>query len=148
MFEFRLKNILNYRQHLYKNAQISLAIAQQQYQRIQKQREDLKEEIVRQDQIWKEKQSCGMGAAENCFYREYIQSLESRLATLDEQVAKAFNEVEQARSALLERKKEVQILDSLEQDAKQDYRTCQNKKEQQQLDELSIFADYNKNANN
>jgi len=148
MFEFRLKNILNFRQHLYKTAQISLAVAQQQYQKIHEQREELNEEINRQDQVWKEKQECGMGAAEHCFYRDYLESLERRLATLDEQLEKALNEVEQARQALLERKKEAQILDSLEQDAKQDYRIFQQRKEQQQLDELSIFADYHKHASN
>jgi len=148
MFEFRLKSILNYRQHLYKTAQISLTIVQQKYQTLQKEREELKEEITRQDQIWREKQACGMEAAEHCFYRDYLQSLERRLAGLDEELEKALDEVEQARKALLERKKETQILDSLEQDAKQDYHNFQQKKEQQQLDEISIFADYHKHASN
>lgn len=148
MFQFRLKSILNYRQHLYKNAQVSLAVAQQEYKRLQEEQKELVAEIERQDRTWKEKQAGGIRAAENSFFRDYLHTLEKNLAVVEKQLNEASNEVRKAREALLERKKEVQILDSLEQEAKQDYRIDQLKKEQQQLDELAVFADYHKNPNN
>jgi flagellar export protein FliJ len=146
MFHFPLKAILNYRQHLYQNAQVSLAVAQKSYEKLNDQRVELKGEIDRQDRIWKEKQLHGMHAVENCFFREYLHSLELRLIVLDEQLMQISKEIEEAREVLLERKKEVQILDSMEQDAKQDFRNGELKKEQKQLDEVVLLSDYYKNA--
>lgn len=142
MFRFRLKSIQNYRQYIYKNAQISLAAAQQQYQLLFSRREELKEEISEQNRIWKEKQACGIKASEHFHYMDYCQSLQQDLIVLDARLKDISDDIDRAREVLLEKKKEVQILDSLEEDAKRDYQNVLARKEQNCLDELVIIADY------
>ncbi len=143
-FEFRLRTLLEYRRHLLKNAQIALSRAEQHYQALLAEREQLRQQIAQQENIWKNQQLKGIPVAEHLLCVSYLQSLEQNLLSLETQLAEALNEVDAARNTLLQRETGVQMLQSLETRAREQYRYEELKREQKRLDATAIFADYRK----
>lgn len=142
VFKFQLQALMQYRLHLFKNAQIALANAQRNYQQAHAERDELKRQISQQKQIWKEQQACGIQVANHLAFRNYLGSLEQHLQNLDGQINELLRDLEQARKMLLEREKEVGMLESLREKAQQDYRHSTLKREQKQLDEIVIFSNH------
>lgn len=148
MFQFRLRSVQNYRQHIFKNAQALLAEVLREYQALSRQREELREELDQLETIWNEKRACGISSLEHGYYSDCLQALREKLLVLEGQISKTANQVNEAREALLIRKKEAQVLDSMEQEAKQDYRSSMSKKEQKLLDELIVIGTCHRNLDN
>lgn len=143
-FEFRLKTLLEYRQHLLKNGQVSLAQAQQRYQALYAERGQLKRQIAQQEEIWRKHQADGIQVAEHLSCIRYLNALEQNLLSLERQLADALGEVDAARDVLLQKETEVQMLESLQTRAREEYRYEELKREQKRLDATAIFADYQK----
>lgn len=143
-FEFRLRRLLEYRQHLVKNVQVQLVTAQQHYQVLYAERDQLRHQIDQQKQIWREHQAQGIPVAHHHLYIHYLKALEQNLLTVEGKLAEALNEVEATRKILLQRETEVQMLESLKTSAREEYRYQELKREQKHLDATAIFADYHK----
>ena len=143
-FEFRLKTLLEYRQHLLKNVQISLVNAQQQHQALCAERQQLLQLIEQQKKIWLEQQAQGIQVAQHLLCAGYLKSLEQNLLSLEKRIARASSEVAAIRETLLQRETEVQMLESLKTTAHEEHRKGELKREQKRLDATAIFADYRK----
>lgn len=143
-FEFQLSSLLEYRQHLLEDAQVSLANAQNRYQALCAEQEQLKTHIEQQQKELNDRQSRGIQVAEYVSCISYLKSLEQNLLSLKERAAKALGEVDAARNALQQRETEAQALEVLKTRAREEYRYQELKREQKRLDATAIFADYHK----
>ena len=143
-FDFRLKTLLEYRQHLLKNGQVALAQAQQRYRDLYTERDQLKRQIDQQEKVWRKHQAEGMQVAQHLSCIRYLNALEQNLLSLERQLADALDKVDAARDALLRKETEVQMLESLKTKAREEYRYDELKREQKRLDATAIFADYQK----
>lgn len=143
-FQFRFKVLSRHRQYLLSNAQTALAAAQRQYEGLESQRATVKNQIQEQTQLWEEKQAAGIQVTDYLSFRDYVQSLERQLLKLAGEIERARKEVDKARKLLIEKEKEVKILESLKEQEKEAYCRIESRKEQKQVDEVAIFRDYYK----
>ena len=143
-FQFRFKVLCRHREYLLKNAQIALAAAQRKYEELESRRESIKARIKEQTLLWEEKQAAGIQVTDYLSYRDYLQSLEQQLLKLDGETEHARTEVDKARAVLIEKEKEVKILESLKDQEKEAYCRQELQKEQKQVDEVAIFRDFYK----
>ena len=145
-FQFRLKVLLQHREYLHRRAQMALATAQRQLKDVEHQITKVKEEVRQQTLLWHERQSAGIQVTHYLAFTEYLQSLEQQLLKLNTEREWAAGEVEKARQALIEKEKEVKILESLKEQGREEYHHLELRNEQKQLDEAAIFRDYYKKS--
>jgi flagellar export protein FliJ len=145
-FQFRLKVLLQHREYLHKRAQMALATAQRRYDNVESQIRKLKEEVRQQTLLWQERQAAGIQVTDYLAFRDYLQSLEQHLLKLNTERERAVKEVEKERKTLIEKEKEVKILESLKEQGREEYHHLELSKEQKHLDEVAIFRDYYKKS--
>jgi flagellar protein FliJ len=145
-FQFRLKVLMQHREYLHRRAQMALADAQRQFEDVESQISNLQEEVRQQTLLWQERQAAGIQVTHYLVFRDYLQSLEQHLLKLNSEREWAARQVEKARQALIEKEKEVKILESLREQGKEEYHHLELRKEQKKLDEVAIFRDHYKKS--
>jgi len=143
-FQFRFKVLCRHREYLLKNSQMALAAAQRKYEDLESQRESVKVRIKEQTLLWEEQQAAGIRVTAYLSFRDYLQSLEQQLLKLDGETDRARKEVDKARAVLIEKEKQVKILESLKEQEREAYCRIELQKEQKQVDEVAIFRDFYK----
>ena len=141
-FRFRFKSILKQRKFLLEEAQTALAAAQSKYNRIASQVVATKEILARQWRLWEEKQRQGVGASVYLSFKEYIDTLERQLQSMEKELIEASKELGRRKQIVIERDTGVKMLETLEGQEKETYRYLQGQKEQKQLDDVAIFKDF------
>jgi flagellar FliJ protein len=145
-FDFRFKVLLRHREYLQKKSQIALAAAQNRYEELRTRKEEIRVHLEQLGQLWEKRQSGGMHVADHLSFRDYLGSLEQQLLALDGELERADQEVEKAKDALIEKEKELKVMESLEEKDRTYYQYEQARKEQRQSDEVAIFKDLHKKS--
>lgn len=144
-FKFRFKVLLQHREYLLRKAQIALAAVQAHYDQIAGRKEQMRlrmEEHIRQ---WEEKQIRGMSIAEYLSFEEYLKTLEQHLLQIEIELKQAALEVEKAKTVLIDKERDHEVIETLEEAEKEAHRYLQMKNEIKGLDEVAAFQDYHHN---
>ncbi len=144
-FRFRLQRLLKYRQFLLDQAQLGLLAANHRLRELERQRRQLQREIAEYRTRWKEAQQKGMDVASFLSYREYLQTMEARLPVLEKQLREARREVERHRRLVLERERDVKMLEKLQQRHREQYDLEMRRKDQKVLDEIVVLRSNREN---
>ncbi len=141
-FRFRFKTLLQHREYLLKQSQVALAVARHHYEEAEANRQRLMDHIEEHALQWEAKQLGGISVADYFLFRDYLKSLEQHLLTMEEDVKKAAREMDEAQKAVIEREKELKIMETLRDKDKDVWRYHQSKAEQRRLDETAAIKDY------
>ena len=138
-FHFRLQRLLKYRRFLLDQAQLEFLAADRRRREIEREKRLLKEVIVEYRRRWKVAQQEGMDVASFLSYREYLESLEARLPNLEKRLQEARKEVEKHRLIVLEREKDVKMLEKLRDRHREQAELEMRRKDQKVLDEIVVL---------
>lgn len=141
-FHFRFKSLLRKREYLLGEAQSALAASQARRDEI-----TLRLHTMREDQRhawveWQKQQQEAMAAGYFVVHTHYLTALEHQLLQLESELAEAEKEMEQRQLTVLERDKEVKVLQKLQEKDRFSYRNARLKREQNQLNEIAVFKDF------
>jgi len=140
-FQFRFAVVLRHRQHLLKQAQVALAAAQVQYDALESRIRAATAEIAGQVQALEAKQSEGMTVSDYLSHKEFLQSLERHLLLLKHDRQNALRLVENRKKDLLEKRKDVRMLELLEEKDREEYRYLLGKKDRKRMDEIASYQE-------
>jgi flagellar export protein FliJ len=140
-FRYRFQSLLKQKLYFFERAQLALAEARQAYQRVEAERDRCLEEIRSHNEIIETGREKGLPVLRYLTLMEYLAFLEQQLQTIEVQLQQAAREVEEKKNALLEREREVKMLETLEENDKRQYRYEKLQREQKQVDEVAVFQD-------
>jgi flagellar export protein FliJ len=143
-YRFRFQALLKYRQYLLTQAQADLASAMKLHAATQTLLEKTTAERDESLLLFQEKQRSGIAVAEYHLFRNYFVSLEQQLLQLEIELRGLSREVEAAKEILLQRQKELKMLEVTEAKDRSAFRKAQAKKEQISQNERSVIGDYRK----
>ena len=141
-FRFRFKSLLKKREYLLREAQSALAASQLRQEEIRRKLHSAREKQQDAWLEWQKQQKEGMGAGYFVVHARYLRSLEHQLLLMESELLEAAKEVERRQAAVLERDKDVKVLQKLEEKERSFYKGVQLKKEQNQLNEIAVFKDF------
>jgi len=133
-----LQSVLNYRTTLEEQAQQALALSRQQQQELIAAIATEQQELDGQDQVLKQRQEEGLTIAEIDIYESRIHHCRRRRAQLQEQLAGLEKKIVKQRAALLKTARDRQVMDKLKERQEAEFRREQERKERNQLDEISL----------
>jgi len=143
-FQFRFKALLQHRRHLLGKSQTALAAAIRRQQEVQAERERMVEKLEEQHRMWDEKRSRGMSSAEYLSFGIFVSVLERHLLQIDAEIQRAIDDVEDARADLIEREKDLKIIESIEEREREAHRAFISKRDQKRLDESAAVRNFHK----
>jgi flagellar protein FliJ len=143
-YRFRFQALLKYREHLLTQAQTELATAMRRYEtaRILVQRTTAERD--RNSILFQEKQRSGIKAGEYHLFQNYFVSLEQQLLQLESELQELAKDVEAAKTFLMQRERELKMLEITDEKDRAAFRKAQAKREQIRLDERSLMGDFTK----
>jgi len=137
---FRLKKILQYREHQLKVAQMELSSAQSAYQRKEKIRNAMIEERARAFNERRSKMNEIMHGAKNYLYNTYLNKIDRDILQTDMELIKEEADVMAKSEALKHANLKAKTLRVLKEKHQQNYRIWEARREQKELDELILFT--------
>lgn len=143
-YTFRFHALLKYRQYLLTQAQTELAAALKLHEAVQTLYRKTIAERDRSTLSFQEKQRSGIDAAEYHLFQNYFVSLEQQLLQLESELKELAKGVEDAKALLVQRERELKMLELTDEKDQAAYRKAQAKKEQVSLDERAGISDFRK----
>lgn len=143
-YKFRFQALLKYRQHLLTQAQTELATAIKHYEVVRRLHEKTAAERDQTVVSFEEKQRSGIKAAEYHLFQNYFISLEQQLLQLNSEMQELSKGVADAKELLLQRERELKMLEVTDEKDRTAHHKGQAKKEQIQLDERAVMSDFTK----
>jgi flagellar export protein FliJ len=141
---FRFQTLLKHREFLLKKAQIALAGALSRQESIRAGRLELLARIKDEGQKWDEKQKAGVSVGEYQSYSYFMRSLERQLLRFEGELRRVAQEIVQAQALLLEKERELNVVERLKENEREEYNTQRSRKEQGQSDEMAILKQFGK----
>lgn len=141
-FRFRFKSLLQKREYLLREAQSALGASQLRCDAIRRRLLSERERHAIAWSEWEKQQERGMEARYFVIHTRYLRSLEHELLQLESELAEAEMEVERNKATVLERDKDVKMLQKLEEQDRLSYKSALFRKEQNQLNEIAVFKDF------
>jgi flagellar protein FliJ len=143
-FSFRFQTLLNQRQFLLRKAQIAMASALSRRDSIRASRQELLTRIEEEGRKWDERQAVGVSVGEYQSFSYFMRSLERQLLRFDGELRRVAQEVVEAQAHLLEKERELNVVERLEENERESYNTQRSRKEQGQSDEMAILKQFGK----
>jgi flagellar export protein FliJ len=143
-YRFRFQALLKYRQHLLTLAQTDLATARRHHEAVRALVAKATAEREQTHLLFQEKQCSGIKVAEYHLFKDYLISLEQQLLQLETELQESSKGVDDAKEVLLQRERELKMLEITDAKDRSAFRKAQFKKEQLSLDERAIMSDYRK----
>jgi flagellar protein FliJ len=143
-YTFRFQALLKYRQYLLTLAQTGLATAMKHHEVVQTLHKKTTAERDRNIIHFQEKQQSGIEASEYHLFQNYFVSLEQQLLKLESELRELAEDVERAKELLLQRERDLKMLEVTDEKDRAAFRQAQTKKEQIRLDERAVMSDYTK----
>jgi flagellar protein FliJ len=143
-YRFRFQALLKYREHLLTQAQTELATAMRRYETARTLVERTTAERGRNLILFQEKQQSGIKAGEYHLFQNYFVSLEQQLLNLESELQELTKDVEDAKKFLMQRERELKMLEITDEKERAAFRKAQAKREQIRLDERSLMGDFTK----
>lgn len=143
-YRFRFQALLKYREHLLTQAQTELATAVRRYEIAQALVERTTAERDRNLILFQDRQRTGIKAAEYLLFQDYFVSLEQQLLQLEDELQELARDVEAAKKFLLQRERDLKMLELTDEKDRAAFRKAQAKREQIHLDERSVVDDFRK----
>ncbi len=144
-FKFRFKPLLQRRKYVFETAQLDLVAARNHHEHVRAARDRARNKIEELQKLIDEQQNQERGGINIAYYismKEYLQTLEQQLLKKEEELRQAAHQVEEKKKILLEKEKEVRMLENLEDKDRQLYRFAQLQSEQKQSDEVAVLRDF------
>jgi flagellar protein FliJ len=141
-FTFRFQPFLKHREFLLKKAQIALAGALSRQDSIRASRQELLARINVEGRKWDEKQTVGVSVGEYQSYSYFMRSLERQLLRFEGELKRVAQEIAQAQALLLEKERELKVVERLKENEREEYNTQRSRKEQGQSDEMAILKQF------
>lgn len=141
-FRFRFKSLLQKREYLLREAQGALAASRLRLDQIRRRLHSERKNHADAWNEWVKQQQRGMEARYFVVHTRYLTSLEHELLQLESELAEAEKEMERKKAAVLERDKDVKVLQKLEEQDRLSHKTALLRKEQNQLNEIAVFKDF------
>jgi flagellar export protein FliJ len=138
-YQFRFKTLTQYREFLFKKAQMEMAVALRDLEDNRTRHSHMQEQLQTEASQWEKRQCNGMGVAEFLAYRDRIQTLERQLLELEKEHQRLKKEVDRTKRGVLERERDLKALDILEEKERDAFTYDQKKREQGQIDEFAIL---------
>ncbi|MEN6389688.1 MAG: flagellar export protein FliJ [Syntrophomonas sp.] len=145
-FKFRLQTSLNVSLRREQVAREELQACMAEKERVEEQLVQLNNKLVRLEDRVRELGLAQPMSQEALMHREYLPVLHKQVRQMQVRLARAEERVENARTMLLERKKESQSLERLREKEWQEYRHELSLEEQKVIDEVAISTHYRKNV--
>lgn len=143
-YRFRFQALLKYREHLLTQAQTELATAVRRYEIAQALVERTTAERDRNLILFQDRQRTGIKAAEYLLFQDYFVSLEQQLLQMEDELQELARDVEAAKKFLLQRERDLKMLELTDEKDRAAFRKAQAKREQIHLDERSVVDDFRK----
>jgi flagellar protein FliJ len=143
-YRFRFQALLKYREHLLTQAQTELATAMRRHETARTLVERTTAEQDRNLILFQEKQRSGIKVAEYHVFQNYFVSLEQQLLQLESELQELAKDVEEAKRFLMQRERELKMLEITDEKDRAAFRKGQAKREQIRLDERSLMGDFTK----
>lgn len=134
-FRFRFETLLQYRDHLLEKARLDLSAAISTYESVKIRREAAERELKVQRRLLEEKRRAGIKMADYLLSLDYQACLEQQIAAMEEKLHELSEQVDSARAALIQREKEVRVLECLQERDAREYQKDRSKRMQKDLDE-------------
>jgi flagellar export protein FliJ len=144
-YQFRFKTLTQYREFLFKKAQMEMAVALRDLEDNRSRQKQMRDQLQTEGSQWEKRQCDGMGVAEFLAYRDRIQALERQLLDLEKEHQRLKKEVDRTKRGVLERERDLKALGILEEKERDSFTYDQKKKEQGQIDEFAILRDRKRN---
>jgi flagellar protein FliJ len=141
-FSFRFQPLLKHREFLLKKAQIVLAAALGRQDSIRASRQELLARIKEEGRKWDEKQMAGVSVGEYQTYSYFMRSLERQLLRFEGELRRVAQEIAQAQALLMEKERELKVVERLKENEREEYNTQRSRKEQGQSDEMAILKQF------
>lgn len=138
-FRFRFKSLLQKREYTLKEAQIAFAAARGHCEEVKRRLSFVRQTYKRSWQELQEKQQRGIEARYFLEHFHYLESLEQQLLSLERKLNEARMEMEKRQSAMLQRDREVKIMEELRDRERQMHSTATLKREHKHMDEIAVF---------
>ena len=143
-YKFRFYALLKYRQYLLTQAQTDLATAMRHHEAVRMVLEKATAERDENLLLFQEKQRSGIKASEYHLFQDYFVSLEQQLLQLERELQERAGDVENAKEVLLQRERELKMMEITDAKDQSAFRKEQSKKEQVRLDEKAVISDFRK----
>lgn len=143
-FVFRLQTSLNVSLRWEQLAREGLQACLAEKERLEKELIQVQEKLQRMEDYIRELGINNSLSPDILIYREYLPLLHNQVRSLQVSIEQAEEKVEEARSLLLERKRETQSLERLREKEWQDYLHELGLEEQKIIDEVATNAHYRK----
>jgi len=137
-FRFRFKSLLQQREHVYEEAQVTLARARQELAGLLDYRSRLQERMARQEKWLEEQAAQGIPASRYLAFRDACRILEQELLKVEEEIREADRKAREAQDGLLESRKDLKKIQFLEDKDRMLYRKEELKREQVRMDEIAV----------
>jgi flagellar export protein FliJ len=108
---------------------------------------ELERSISERDQnlsLFQEKQASGIKATEYHLFQDYFVTLEQQLLLQRTELEVLSRDVQQAKDELVQRERELKMLEITDTKDRSEFRRAQAKKEQLRLDERAIIGNFRK----
>ena len=136
--KFKLDSVLSYRNTLEEQAQQALAMSLQTQRDLLAGIAEQQKELQQQDRQLKLRQQEGLTIAEIDLYEGRIGHCRRRCAELKAELQRLEKKILKQRESLLQAARDRQVLDKLKERQEAAFRQEQDRKEQSQLDEISL----------
>lgn len=141
-YKFSMENILKWREDIERNNMEDLASIQNQL-RSQKAR---KTDLLREKEDIKSSKLRYRDISQLKYENLYMEKIEEKIKSQDKLIRDTKNKLEDVRQDFIEAQKDRKIMDKLKERDMEAYRQEVNKKEQKELDELTILKYKNQNV--
>lgn len=141
-YKFSMENILKWREDIERNNMEDLASIQNQL-RSQKAR---KTDLLREKEDIKSSKLRYRDISQLKYENLYMEKIEEKIKSQDKLIRDTKNKLEDVRQDFIEAQKDRKIMEKLKERDMEAYRQEVNKKEQKELDELTILKYKNQNV--
>ena len=138
-FKFRYESLLNYRRHLKDLAQIELARSMEEMAAAKKALNSLRSEYDEATRVLSQDLKFGMEASKLKNYTAYLEWLRENIIHKALEVAEWEEKVEEKREALLEKDKDLKIIDKLKKKDLKQWVGEREAREQKEQNEIAVL---------